>query len=394
MSGVEIRQVQADEVGEVIYWLTGYSLNPSPPLPDKEERQDILRHRRGVTYLALFEDNEPAACVASTQMTQHVRAKQYGMGGVWAVATHPAARRKGYSKRLLAELMATMQREGQPLSGLYPFRESFYERLGYTTFPLGRKAIFNSITLAPLLDWDLEGEVEMASFGQGYKAYRDYSRKLLECTHGMAVIELEDEPDRLSDNYWLALARVGGETVGLMQYQLQGEQVTRYKLRAIRFYYHDVRGRYLLLNWIARHIDQAETVELWLPAFERPETWLADMAVRVESLTRAPMGRVVDVAGIGGMQVGEGSFAFKLSDPQCPWNEGVWRFESIDGDLKVSAANNAECAMSIQGLSALVYGTHDPGDFRWRGWGDPTKEVQATMRTMFPPRSPYIHEFF
>jgi len=394
MSGAEIRQIYAEQVGEIVYWLTGYSLNPSPPLPDKAERQDILEHRQGVTYLAMFENNEPVACVANTPMTQHVRKRQYGMGGVWAVATHPAARRKGYSKSLLIELMTSMRREGQPFSGLYPFRESFYERLGYVTFPLGRKAIFNSTTLAPLLDWDLEGEVELASYEQAFKAYRDYSRKLLECVHGMALIEQGDESGNQSHNYWVAVARVDGDIVGLMQYQIQGEQVTRYKLRAVRFYYHDVRGRYLLLNWIARHIDQAETVELWLPPFERPETWLADMAIRIESLTRAPMGRVVDIAEIGGMQAGSGGISFKLSDPQCPWNEGAWRFESVDGVLQVSATEKAEFDLSIQGLSALIYGTHDPEDFHLRGWGDPPGEVQATMRTMFPRRSPYIHEFF
>jgi predicted acetyltransferase len=394
MSGEVIRQLQAEEAAEIVYWLTAYSLEPSPPLPDKDERQDILKRRQGVTYLAMFEDNEPVACVASTQMTQHVREKLYGMGGVWAVATHPAARRKGYSKRLLLELMEIMRKEGQPVSGLYPFRESFYERLGYVTFPLGRKAIFNSSALAPLLNWDMEGIVELAPFGGAFKAYRDYSRELLGRMHGMAFVEQADEPGELSDNYWLALARIDGETVGLMQYQLQGEQVTRYKLRAVRFYYHDVRARYLLLNWIARHVDQAETVELWLPPFEWPETWLADMAVRIESLTRAAMGRVVDVSGIGGMQVGEGGFTFKLHDPQCPWNEGVWQFESVDGGLHVSPAKRAECELNIQGLSALVYGTHAPGDFRWRGWGDPSEKVQATMRKMFPPRLPHIHEFF
>jgi predicted acetyltransferase len=394
MSGAEIRQIQAEEAGEIVYWLTSYSLEPSPPLPDKAERQEILKRRQGVTYLAIFEDKEPLACVAGTQMTQQVRGALYGMGGIWAVATHPVARRKGYSRQLLVELISCMRQAGQPLSGLYPFRESFYERLGYVTFPLGRKAIFKSMALAPLLEWNLEGEVEMASFGQGYQAYRDYSRKLQKYIHGMAVIDKGDHPGRQQDSYWLALARIDGETAGLMQYQLIGEQVTRYTLRAARFYYHDVRGRYLLLNWIARHIDQAETVELWLPPFERPETWLADLALRTESMVRAPMGRVIDVAEVGGMQTGAGSFSFQLSDPQCPWNQGIWEFESIGGLLQVRAGKRADCDLSIQGLSALVYGTHDPGDFRLRGWGNPSNEVQATMRAMFPARLPHIHEFF
>jgi hypothetical protein len=50
----------------------------------------------------------------------------------------------------------------------------------------------------------------------------------------------------------------------------------------------------LLLDWIARHIDQADRAELWLPPYEHPETWLADMQVRIESQERAPMSRILD----------------------------------------------------------------------------------------------------
>jgi hypothetical protein len=50
--------------------------------------------------------------------------------------------------------------------------------------------------------------------------------------------------------------------------------------------------------------------------------------------------------------------------------------------------------LSIQGLSALVYGAHDPGDFPIRGWSDRSPEVQATMRAMFPRKLAYLHEWF
>jgi hypothetical protein len=67
---------------------------------------------------------------------------------------------------------------------------------------------------------------------------------------------------------------------------------------------------------------------------------------------------------------------------------GVW------GVLQVSPAKHADCALSIQALAALLYGTHDPGDFAFRGWGDPSPQVQATMRAMFPRMLPHMHEMF
>jgi predicted acetyltransferase len=161
-----------------------------------------------------------------------------------------------------------------------------------------------------------------------------------------------------------------------------------------RFYYQTSRARYLLLNWIARHIDQADRVEMWLPADEYPETWLPDMQVRVESAERAAMIRVLDVAGLSGMAVGEGSFTVHINDLLCPWNEGTWRFEACDQQLLVAKAASTGFRLSIQGLSALIAGTHDPEDFSLRGWGDPEPQVQAVLRGMFPKACPYLHEYF
>jgi hypothetical protein len=62
--------------------------------------------------------------------------------------------------------------------------------------------------------------------------------------------------------------------------------------------------------------------------------------------------------------------------------------------LQVGPADEPDCELTIQALTALIYGTHDPGDFAFRGWGNPSAEVQATMRAIFPPRVPFLHEYF
>ena len=389
-----ICQVHGGEMLEAMYPLTNYALHPSPPLSDKEGWKEMVRHRQGVTCFAAYEDDAPVACAVSTAMTQNVRGALLGMGGIWGVATHPAARRKGYCRQLMTRLLGAMHESGRPLSALYPFRESFYERLGYVTLPQIRKARFAPLTLAPLLEADLGGEVELVLIGDGYETYVDYVRQMQQRTHGMAMFDVGDKVSAQRNRAWLALARVGGEPVGLMLYDLRGEKETEFNLRAFRFYYRSSQGKYLLLQWIARHIDQANRVELWLAPFELPETWLADMNVTIETAYFTPMGRVVGVAQIGGMHSGPGCFSAHITDPLCPWNEGVWRFETVDGALQVGPAAHADCALSIQALATLVYGTHDPGDFVFRGWGAPSPQVQATMRAMFPRMLPHMHEIF
>jgi len=390
-----IRRLSMEETLEVLFPLTSYAFHASPPFGDREKWEAFVRERKGMATFAMYEDETAVSTVVGSPMTQQVRGELYDVSAVWGVTTHPAARRQGHCRRLMARLLAAGRDAEQPLSCLYPFRESFYERLGYVTFPMAFKATFDPATLSPLLKNDLGGEVKQVLIGDGYDIYRSYTKRLQRRTHGMALfVHGEKERAQRENRSWLALARVDGELVGLMLYQLKGDEVTQFTLRAHRFYYDTPRARYLLLQWIARHVDQASEAELWLAPSEQPETWLADMQVSTDSLTRAPMGRVADVTSIGGMETGPGRFTARVSDPLCPWNEAVWHFETVDGRLQVGQASQADCELTVQALAALIYGTHDPADFVFRGWGAPSPDVQATMRTMFPPRLPYLHEWF
>ena len=397
MSSYEIRQVVGEEMLAAIYPHMNYAFHASPPFPDREEWNALVRHREGVTCYAAFDGERSVACAESTVMTENVRGALLEMGAVWGVATHPTARRQGLARQLLARLLASMRDAGEAVSGLYPFRESFYERLGWVTFPQLREADFDPEVLASLLTLDLGGEVELMTIGEGLETYRDVTSRLQRSTHGMALIKaLTIAPSR-RESSWLAVARVAGEPVGVMVYSLKGEEVADFTMRVGRFLAVTSQARYLLLAWIARHIGQASRVEMLLGPNERPETWLADLKPQIRTAHVAPMGRVVDVAGLGGLRVGPGRFTVRLTDPACPWNEGAWRFESSYGGLAVKAADAGTVVdgeLTIQAVSALVYGAHDPGDFVFRGWGVVSPEALQEMRSMFPPALAYMHEMY
>jgi len=390
----EIRSLQGEEMLDALYNLNMYAFHASPPFPDKEEWADIVRQRRGVTYHALFEDGTAAAGAASTAMTQNVRGKLYPASAVWGVATRPAARRNGYCTQTMASLLRAESAAGKVFSALYPFRESFYQRQGYVTFPLPAIARLSPLSLAPLVGRNTGGEVDLKMSGEAFEGYREFLARMRRGMHGMGFFDVGDKHVADRNRLWMAFARFDGEVEGMMVYTLQGEEVSKFNLCAYRFYYTTSRGRYLLLDWIARHTDQADRVEIWLSPMEHPETWLEDIQVRVESQVRAPMGRVLNVAGTGGMDAEAGSFRAHITDRLCPFNEGDWLFKSVDGRLQVTKTDGADCEFSIQGLAALMFGTHDPADFAWRGWGNPPQEVQDVMRGMFPPKLPFLHENF
>lgn len=391
---IAIRQVEGQEMLDIMYVLDNYAFRPTPPFPNREEWEERMQTRKGPVYYALFEGQDAVAIAACPTMIQNVRGKLFKMGGFADVSTHPKARRKGYSRQLIQYAFEQLKNDGRVVSSLYPFRESFYERLGYATFPQSRKAIFETANLAPLLQQDLGGEVEMVLSGEGYDAYHAFVQQMLPGVHGMAMFEDPQKESASSNRTWLVLVRNRDDLVGVMEYSTKGDEMMNYTLQVRRFYYKTSQGKYLLLAWLARHIDQATKAELWLPVYEQPNTWFLDIRPKLEPIFVAPMGRVLDIAGIGGMAVGPGSFTAQITDPYCPWNNSTWKFEGVNGTLEVTPTSNAECSLSIQGLSALVYGVNDPADFAIRGWGNPSSELISIMQAMFPPQLPYLHEYY
>lgn len=394
MTQPSLRRLPAADIPDRLYELNAYAFRPSPPLYDRDEWDRHLKTRKEILAFGMFEEEKPVSVVAATPMIQTVRKKQFSMGGIWGVATHPQARRKGYARQLLQALLASLKEEGHAFSCLYPFRESFYEKLGYVTFPQPTLARFEPAALAPLLKTDLAGQVTMFKLREVYDQYISYLNTYQQTVPGMALEKYPHPPVPGEDKYWLALATHKETIAGIMLYSLRGEEVTQFKLQARRFYYTNSTGKYLLLNWIARHIDQANQAELWLPPSERPETWLADMNVERKQLWIPPMGRVLDVAGLNGLLAGPGSVSVQIRDTFCPWNEGIWRLETGSGKLQVSPAQEPDFQLSIQALSALVYGTHEIDDFPVRDWGDPNPAQRETLKIMFPRKLPYLHLFF
>lgn len=394
MIQLNIRSITGQERCDVMYRLATYAFRATPPLPDPIPMHEMIARRERTICLGVEENGEIVATAASAPFTQNVRGRILGMGGIYWVVTVPQARKKGYCKALMRQLLAEIRSEGRPVSCLYPFRESFYERMGYVTFPQMKKAVFAPSALLPVMNLPHRGLVELKLLSDCVDEFRGYLAELQSVTHGLAFFEdLVESPDALK-SVWAATARVNGKICGAMLYQLKGEHPTEFTMHVSRFYTTTSDGRYLLLDWIARHTDQARTIEMTLPAYELPETWMSDLNVRLETFYTAPMGRVIDVAGLEGIDAGPGRIRFELSDPLCPWNDGYWQFTSEDGHLGVKHVKAADCRMDIRALSAIVYGTHDYCDLNTRGWADIPEDGIVELRNMFPHELPYLHAFF
>src|SRR5690606_33656438 len=107
-----------------------YALNSSPPVK-LDMYQKYPKFYEESTVLALFVDDKAVATTLGIPMTQNVRGKIFPMVGIAGVTSDPRTRRKGYMRQLMQATHQYFYERDFPVATLYPFRESFYERMGY-----------------------------------------------------------------------------------------------------------------------------------------------------------------------------------------------------------------------------------------------------------------------
>lgn len=395
---VEIRLVEGEELLTTSYRLGSYAFDASPQPPDQfEDMRGGLASRAERRTHVVFDDGAAAVTASVIPMTQELRGRLVPMGGVAGVATDPQARRQGHARALLAHVLADMRAQGQVVSTLYPFRPSFYQRLGYVGLPKPVTARLRPRDLTGLLATKLGGTVTYHRSGDAFDEYWTFLTTMQPLVPGMALRprgEAAAGNDRGQE--WVAMARLDGKVVGALRYRISGFAET---LIASSFFYVDAHARALLLQWLARHTDQVGEVALPLPSNATPELWHTDFEVTVEKKTtipthNAPMARVLDVPGLAGLRVGRGKASVHLADDLLPAATGVYTLFSDNGLLAVRPGGEPTATLTPNGLAGLVYGVLDPDELALRGYGDADLATRETLRDLFPRTVPYLYENF
>jgi predicted N-acetyltransferase YhbS len=398
MGDMKIRQISDGERVTLSLPLQTYAFQPSPAAPAELARlRDTHRYYEGNVTLVAEDDGVVMADVSAISMRQNVRGTVYPMAGIAGLASDPLVRRRGYARALVVEILSLMRDQGHPVSSLYPFRPSFYQRFGYVGLPKARTVMLSPADLDGLLRVDLPGKITRELVGKGYEAYRGFTQQLLYRRHGFAVlpdfraVQLHDLDDR-----WLAMARVDGEVVGAVTYRIAGYGGD---LVADDLLTTSPLSRALLLQFFARHVDQVSRVVATVAAGETPELWATDLAAVTEARisfpgSPAPMARVLSLDGLVGMATGPGRVAVEVVDDE--FLAGRYLLDGMDGRLDVVRDRTVEpwATLTVAGLSGLVYGVLDPEDVVVRGLGRVSLEAAEQLRELFGRCAPYLFAAF
>ncbi|WP_246277751.1 GNAT family N-acetyltransferase [Phytohabitans rumicis] len=368
--------------------LQAYAFEASPA--DGQPFRDYLPFHEGNRTLVVEDGGTALAAVTGIPMRQNVRGTLHRMAGIAGVAVHPLARRQGYVRTLLTQLLREMRDEGHTVSALYPFRASFYERFGYVGLPQRRTVTFAPEDLGHLLRADLPGELAWERIGTGYDTYRAFTQRLAAERHGFATFpDFRAARLREDDKHWLVTARVDGQVAAAALYQITGfgaDLVVDHLLVTTPL------SRALLLQFFARHVDQVARIVAGVPADEIPELWATDLGTHTEARTRvpnsnAPMARVLSVDALAGS--GPGRVVVEVVDD--PFIAGTYL---LDGPTVTPSDGVPDATLRAAGLSALVYGVLDPDELPLRGFGTVSPDAGAQLRALFPRQVPYLFADF
>lgn len=397
--GREIRRVSDKEFLDTGRPLQAYSFGPSPTPRGWYERQRAeLPFRDGHETLVAFSDGRAAAVATAMPMRQHVRGSVLPMAGVCSVTAHPEARRQGHARALLDRLHADMAEAGHVVATLYPFRSSFYQRVGYVGLPKPRRVrLFGDglTTLPRPLDAPDRTDVTLRRIGDGFADYQRVCAGLLAERHGFCLLPDPLEAKIASDDrHWLAVAWDGDEPVGAVTYTIGGQGAD---LVAEGFLYRTPAARALLLGWLGRHVDQVASFVLEVPPDARPELWLADAHYDDETQVAVPnhnppMARVLSVEGLAGLAAGPDAVTLRVTDDALL--AGDWTLDGRGGALEVRRGGDPTGTVTAPGLAGLVYGVLDPADLPLRGFGSTDTGTGQRLRTIFPAATPYLFTAF
>lgn len=350
--------------------------------PEKSPRLDL-----DLVYV-VEEDGEVRASAAVLPMETFVDGRARPMGGVAAVAAHPAYRRRGYAADLMRAVLGGMRERGMHLSMLDPFSHSFYRAYGYE---LATESI--TYDLKPT-DLPTSGEQKRV------RAYADG-----DLTRMMGLLEgwASERPCsvRRGEGRWRqVLAREGQEAVvyedggmveGYLLYEQRagGGEPPR-TLRVSEIFARTPAARTALISFAAAYDPRDYKVSLSTPRGEPLHPYLKDSHVEAR-IEPGLMLRLVDVEGALGWleREPEAPLVLEVSDDGIPSNAGEYTVG--DGGVTRGAEAVERARLDVRQLAQLYAGYVPAWQLAWHGLIEPSSpRALGILASLFPPGDPYV----
>lgn len=379
---MEIRKITAQERADILRGMDyAYS-----EWSEREIEASQLNTINPDDAWAVFVDGKIASGLINHNFKQSVRGVVKGMGGIGGVWTYPEYRNRGYVRELLLAAFIEMKQRNAAVSMLIPFKESFYSAFGYVTANsnLDVKASLHSLIHAFEPKADPEWQFERVPASQIKNEFFEFMFAVASKQyHGINLpVNMTDEKWKLRTQKELCVfVNHNDQLVALAIYSIDASGFKPKSDRAIYVYqmfWNALKARDKLFSFFASHRDQVGYIMMDLPFGTNFFQWFRNITEPYEPLMmnsssrRIPyMVRVMDVErAIADLPAPvKGKVTLEISDSHCNWNNGIFTLEEQDGKLTViSEQTQPDIQLTIQGISALVYGTLPFEEIEYRQW--------------------------
>jgi predicted acetyltransferase len=391
---MEIRKIKPEECSELLRgfdyafaeW-TGRAIAP--------EETSIVNPN---DVLAIFVNGKLASALLNYKFQQSIRCVVKGMGGIGGVWTYPEHRSQGFVRELIKAAFSEMHVLGMATSMLIPFKDRFYANLGYVTSNANLEVKAPISALGHTLHPEITGnwQVERVNTSSVKDEFLAFMLKLApQQHHGITLpINVTDALwQELMGKYLCVKIKHDGQLAAISIYGINSDFRAALGDRLINvrhMYWSSLDARTKLFSFFASHRDQVRYINMDLPLGANFYQWFQNLTDPCETKVgiNAYMVRVVDVeAAIADLPADlEEKVILAITDPFCDWNNGTFIIYCQDGKLTAKRTQaNPDAISTIQGISALVYGTLSVEEIEYRSWLTFTNpQIRATLTSWFP----------
>jgi predicted acetyltransferase len=338
----------------------------------------------------IAENGEARASATVLPLEVFVDGRPVPMGGIAAVATDPAYRRRGFAGELMRAVLRTMRERGIHLSMLHPFAHAFYRAYGWE---LATEAI--AYTLKPT---DLPTSSEqrrVRAYGEG-----DVPKMM-----GL----LEEEVVRLSccvrrgEGRWrdllgrkdweAAVYEREGRLEGYILYRMSDwgeDREPRRTLAVQELVWGSLGARAALISFLAAQDPLVFEIKHNTPRGEPLHPYLRSSYVKAE-IEPEFMLRLVDVEGALKLlnRTASEPLVLEVSDDVVPENAGEY---TVGEEVVRDAETGKRVSLDVRQLAQLYAGYLPVGQLARHGLVEPSSPgALGLLGELFPPGEPWIY---
>ena len=344
--------------------------------------------------------------------TLSVRGKKVKTDYIVGVATHPAARGRGYAKELLRRSFREAVKEKKGVVILMPSSADYYYPKGFSFYVHQWKRKTSPIQLAKLGE-----KTEAAGLLGGTEKWtvlNDIYMKYVSERNGYTLRDEESWKKHMEaqfcDGGFIAVAEDEKGPAGYIFYHIEDRKMTVSEMA-----FTSEKGRKGLYAYMAGHEGSLDECEWYEPLDDKHFMFWNDGAEHEyikNSTFPFMMGRITDpVLAFEGLcceTESDDSFSFRLTDPFLPENSGIYTVTVKKGQLHIEKEDTARAERNKQKLDVTVgagtlnqlfFGALSVGEseklggLKWQGEKE-KNEKEEIIHRLLPPMKNWINEWY